>query len=58
MTPEYFIAKHLRIKLPDIEQSAIDAALRWYKRSTNTPKWKVFDECLRVAKQHMAKVKR
>lgn len=31
MTPEDFIAKNIRAKIPDIEQGAIDAALMQYR---------------------------
>lgn len=57
MTPEYFIEKQLRAKLPDIDQRAIDAALQHYKRNQSAKKGGIFDECLKVAKQHMIKVK-
>lgn len=57
MTPESFIEKQLRAKLPDIDQRAIDAAIEHYKRSQSTKKGGIFDECLKVAKQHMIKVK-
>ena len=57
MTPESFIEKQLRAKLPDIEQRAIDAAIEHYMRSQIAKKGGIFDECLKVAKQHMIKVK-
>lgn len=57
MTPEAFIEKQLRTKLPDIDQRAIDAAIEHYKRNQSTKKGGIFDECLKVAKQHMIKVK-
>lgn len=57
MTPEQFIEKHLRVKLPDIDQMAIDAAIQYYKRNQSAKKGGIFDECLKVAKQHMIKVK-
>lgn len=57
MTPEQFIEKQLRAKLPDIDQMAIDTAIQHYKRSQSTKKGGIFDECLKVAKQHMIKVK-
>ena len=57
MTPEQFIEKQLRIKLPDIDQMAIDAAIQYYKRNQSAKNGGIFEECLRVAKQHMIKVK-
>lgn len=57
MTPEQFIEKQLRAKLPDIDQRAIDAAIEHYRRNQSEKKGKIFDECLKVAKQHMIKVK-
>lgn len=57
MTPEDFIAKHIREKIPDIEQGAIDAAIQYYKRNQSAKKGGIFEECLKVAKQHMIKVK-
>ncbi|WYD62211.1 hypothetical protein [Salmonella phage gmqsjt-1] len=57
MTPEQFIEKQLRTKLPDIDQMAIDAAIQYYKRNQSAKKGGIFEECLRVAKQHMIKVK-
>lgn len=57
MTPEEFIEKQLRVKLPDIDQRAIDAAIEHYKRHQSAKKGGIFDECLKVAKQHMIKVK-
>lgn len=57
MTPEQFIEKHLRAKLPDIDQMAINAAIQHYKRNQRAKKGGIFDECLKVAKQHMIKVK-
>lgn len=57
MTPESFIEKQLRSKLPDIDQRAIDAALQHYMRSQSAKKGGIFEECLKVAKQHMIKVK-
>lgn len=56
MTPEYFIEKQLRAKLPDIEQRAIDAAIEHYRRNQSAKKGGIFEECLKVAKQHMIKV--
>lgn len=58
MTPEYFIAKNIRAKIPDIEQSAIDAAIQHYSRRQAQNKGSIFDECLKIAKQHMVKVKK
>lgn len=57
MTPEQFIEKQLRAKLPDIDQMAIDAAIQYYKRHQCAKKGGIFEECLKVAKQHMIKVK-
>lgn len=57
MNAEQFIEKQLRAKLPDIDQRAIDAAIEHYKRSQSTKKGGIFEECLKVAKQHMIKVK-
>lgn len=57
MSPESFIEKQLRTKLPDIDQMAIDAAIQYYKRNQSTKKGGIFEECLKVAKQHMIKVK-
>lgn len=57
MTPEQFIEKQLRSKLPEIDQMAIDAAIQYYKRNQSAKKCGIFEECLKVAKQHMIKVK-
>lgn len=57
MTLEQFIEKQLRIKLPDVDQMAIDAAIQYYKRNQSAKKGGIFEECLKVAKQHMVKVK-
>lgn len=57
MTPEQFIEKQLRDKLPEIDQMAIDAAIQYYKRHQSAKKGGIFEECLKVAKQHMIKVK-
>lgn len=57
MNAEKFIEKQLRAKLPDIDQRAIDAAIEHYSRSQSVKKCGIFDECLKVAKQHMIKVK-
>lgn len=57
MTTEQFIEKQLRNKLPDIDQMAIDAAIQHYKRNQSAKKGGIFEECLKVAKQHMIKVK-
>lgn len=57
MNAEQFITKQLRAKLPDIDQRAIDAAIEHYRRSQSAKKGSIFDECLKVAKQHMIKVK-
>ena len=58
MNAEDFIAKNIRAKIPDIEQSAIDAAIQHYRRRQAQKKHGMFDECLKIAKQHMSKVKR
>lgn len=52
-----FLVKQLRTKLPDIDQMAIDAAIQYYKRNQSAKKGGIFEECLKVAKQHMIKVK-
>lgn len=52
-----FLVKQLRVKLPDIDQMAIDAAIQYYKRNQSAKKGGIFEECLKVAKQHMIKVK-
>ena len=57
MTPEQFIEKQLRTKLPDIDQMAIDAAIQYYKRNQSAKKGGIFEECLKVAKKNMIKVK-
>ena len=57
MNAEQFIEKQLRIKLPEIDQMAIDAAIQHYKRNQSEKKGGIFEECLKVAKQHMIKVK-
>ena len=57
MTPEQFIEKQLRTNLPEIDQMAIDAAIQYYKRNQSAKKGGIFEECLKVAKQHMIKVK-
>ena len=56
MTPEQFIEKQLRTKLPEIDQMAIDAAIQYYKRHQSAKKGGIFEECVKVAKQHMIKV--
>lgn len=33
MTPEQFIEKQLRAKLPEIDQMEVDAAIQYYKRN-------------------------
>jgi hypothetical protein len=58
MNPEQFIEKNLRDKLPGIDNAAIDAAITHYRRNRSEKKGKIFDECLKVAKQHMVKVKK
>lgn len=57
MTPEQFIEKNLRDKLPGIDNAAIEAALQHYRRNQAEKKGKMSDECLKIAKQHMIKVK-
>ncbi len=57
MNAEQFISAQLRAKLPDIDQRAIDAALEHYRRNQSAKKGGIFEECLKVAKQHMIKVK-
>lgn len=57
MTPEQFIEKQLRTKLPDIDQMAIDAAIQHYRCHQSAKKGGIFEECLKVAKQHIIKVK-
>ncbi|QHB48533.1 hypothetical protein [Salmonella phage VB_StyS_BS5] len=52
-----FLVKQLRTKLPEIDQMAIDAAIQYYKRNQSAKKGGIFEECLKVAKQHMIKVK-
>lgn len=58
MNAEQFIEKQLRVKLPDIDQMAIDAAIQYYKRNQSARKGGIFEECLYIAKQHMIKNKR
>lgn len=57
MNAEQFIEKQLRNKLPDIDQMAIDAAIQYYRRHQSAKKGGIFEECMKVAKQHMIKVK-
>jgi hypothetical protein len=57
MNPEQFIEKNLREKLPGIDNAAIDAAITHYRRNQGEKKGNIFDECMKVAKQHMVKVK-
>lgn len=57
MNAEQFISAQLRAKLPDIDQRAIDAAIQYYKRNQSAKKGGIFEECMKVAKQHMIKVK-
>ena len=57
MNAEQFIEKQLRAKLPEIDQMAIDAAIQYYKRNQSAKKGGIFEGCLKVAKQHMIKVK-
>lgn len=52
-----FLVKQLRTKLPEIDQMAIDAAIQYYKHNQSAKKGGIFEECLKVAKQHMIKVK-
>ena len=58
MITEEFIAKHIREKIPDVEQNAINAAIQHYRRRQAQKKGSIFDECLKLAKQHMVKVKK
>lgn len=58
MTPEQFIEKNLRDKLPGIDNAAIEAALQYFRRNQAEKKGKMFEECLKIAKQHMVKVKK
>lgn len=58
MNPEQFIEKNLREKLLGIDNAAIEAAITHYGRNQSEKKGKIFDECLKVAKQHMVKVKK
>lgn len=58
MTPEQFIEKNLREKLPGIDNAAIEAAITHYRSNQGEKKGNIFDECLTVAKQHMVKVKK
>lgn len=57
MTPEQFIERNLREKLPGIDNAAIEAALQHYRRNQAEKKGRMFEECLKIAKQHMIKVK-
>lgn len=57
MTTEQFIEKNLREKLPGIDNAAIEAAITHYRRNQSAKKGGIFEECLKVAKQHMIKVK-
>lgn len=57
MNPEQFIEKNLREKLPGIDNAAIEAAITHYMRNQSAKKGGIFEECLKVAKQHMIKVK-
>lgn len=57
MNAEQFIEKNLREKLPGIDNAAIEAAITHYRSNQGEKKGKIFDECLKVAKQHMVKVK-
>lgn len=58
MNSEQFIEKNLRDKLPGIDNAAVEAAITHYRRNQSENKGKIFDECLKVAKQHMVKVKK
>ena len=58
MKAEQFIEKNLRDKLPGIDNAAIEAALQHFRRSQAEKKGKMFEECLKIAKQHMVKVKK
>ncbi len=57
MNPEQFIDKNLREKFPGIDNAAIEAAITHYRSNQSEKNGKIFDECLKVAKQHMIKVK-
>lgn len=57
MNPEQFIEKNLREKLPGIDNAAIEAAITHYRSNQSEKNGKIFDECLKVAKRHMIKVK-
>ena len=57
MNPEQFIEKNLREKLPGIDNAAIEAAITHYRSNQSEKNGKIFDECLKAAKQHMIKVK-
>lgn len=57
MTPEQFIERNIRKHIPDISQSALDAAMQHYRTSKYKSKG-IYDDCLAVAKQHMIKVKK
>lgn len=57
MNPEQFIEKNLREKLPGTDNAAIEAAITHYRSNQSEKNGKIFDECLKVAKQHMIKVK-
>lgn len=56
MNHEQFIEKNLREKLPGIDNAAIEAAITHYRNNQSEKKGKIFDECMKVAKQHMIKV--
>ena len=58
MNTEQFIEKNLREKLPGIDNAAIEAAITHYMRNQSEKKGKISDECLKVAKQHIVKVKK
>lgn len=58
MNAEQFIEKNLRDKLPGIDSAAIEAALQHFRRNKAEKKGKMFEECLKIAKQHMVKVKK
>lgn len=58
MTPEQFIERNIRKHIPDISQSAIDAAIQHYRQNQAQKKGAIYDDCLKIAKQNMVKVKK
>lgn len=55
--PAEHLMSKLREKLPGIDNAAIEAAITHYRSNQSEKNGKIFDECLKVAKQHMIKVK-